>query len=81
MAKHPSHLDDAQPRGRSAAKQPHGGRVQDYLAGLDYPAPRTKLIAVANENGAPPEVLAELQRLPETADFRSAEDVDRAFPG
>jgi hypothetical protein len=79
MAHSHSHLDPAQPRGRGAGKQPHGGRVQDYLDGIDYPAPRTKLIAIANENGAPPEVIAEIQRLPESVDFRSQEDVDQAF--
>jgi hypothetical protein len=45
--------------------------LERALAGLDYPAPRGKLIEVAKSNNAPREVIELLLRLPETADFHN----------
>ena len=49
------------------------------LRGLDFPAPRNKLIAKAIENQASPDVVARIRELPETADFLSPADVRKAF--
>jgi Protein of unknown function (DUF2795) len=49
------------------------------LRGLDYPAPRNKLIATALENGASREVIDRLHELSETADFRNAEQLQSAL--
>jgi hypothetical protein len=53
--------------------------LENALRGLDFPAPRNKLIAKAIENQAPPEVIARIREVPETADFLTAEDVRKAF--
>lgn len=53
--------------------------VLKYLEGMDYPAPRNKLIAVAYEHAAPQAVVDALRRLPETADFRAPNEVARAL--
>lgn len=37
--------------------------VQKHLAGLDYPAKKDELIATAEQNGAPQEVIEALQAL------------------
>ena len=47
----------------------HNEALERALAGLDYPAPRGKLIELAKSNNAPREVLERLLQLPETADF------------
>jgi hypothetical protein len=44
-------------------------RIVDALRGLDFPAPRNKLISTALQNGAGQEVLDLPQQFPETADF------------
>jgi hypothetical protein len=44
--------------------------LERALAGLDYPAPRNKLVELAKTNNAPPEVIDRLLQLPEAADFR-----------
>ena len=49
------------------------------LRGLDFPAPRNKLIAKAIENQAPLEVIARIRELPETSDFLRPEDLTRAL--
>ena len=54
-------------------------RLEYALRGLDYPAPRNKLVAMALENGAPRDVLDRLNALPETADFLNAEELRKAL--
>lgn len=53
--------------------------LEAALRGLDYPAPRNKLVAKAVENGASPATLARILELPETADFLNAEALRRAL--
>ena len=53
----PRHLDDNE-------------ALERALTGLDYPAPRNKLVELAKSNNAPRAVIERLLRLPETADFR-----------
>jgi hypothetical protein len=53
--------------------------LEAALRGLDYPAPRSKLVTVANLNDAPPEVVARLLELPETADFVNEEQLRDAL--
>ena len=43
--------------------------LEQALRGLDYPAPRAKLITKALENGASSAVIRRLEEFPETADF------------
>jgi len=54
-------------------------QLVDSLRGLDYPAPRNKLVSQALENGAPPEVIDRLLELPETADFLNEEELRRGL--
>jgi hypothetical protein len=42
-----------------------GGNLQSYLRGVDYPATRDELLEVAEENGAPDEILDALEDLPD----------------
>ena len=49
--------------------------LEAALRGLDYPAPRAKLLSVAILNGASPEVIERLLALPETADFLNEEQL------
>lgn len=65
----------------SRAADPQPADVLEYLQGMDYPAPRNKLIAAAYEHRAPQTVVDILQRLPETADFRAPQDLERALKG
>lgn len=53
--------------------------LEEALRGLDYPAPRGKLVATALSNGASREVIARLLELPETADFIDEEALYRAL--
>jgi hypothetical protein len=53
--------------------------LEAALRGLDYPAPRNKLVATAIENGASAETLGRLLELPETADFLNEEELRRAL--
>ena len=43
--------------------------LERALAGLDYPAPRNKLMNKALENRAPRSVIDRILELPETSDF------------
>jgi hypothetical protein len=52
--------------------------LQKHLKGVDYPASKENLIAAAQENGAPREVLDVLRRLPGD-EFDSPADVMKAF--
>lgn len=49
--------------------------LEDALRGLDYPAPRAKLIERALANDASPAVIRRLNELPETADFVNEEQL------
>lgn len=49
--------------------------IQAALQGLDYPAPRSKLLSVAAINGASQQAMKRLLELPETADFLNEEEL------
>ena len=51
--------------------------MEAALRGLDYPAPRAKLLSIAYLNGASPEVVSRLMERPETADFINEEQLLR----
>jgi hypothetical protein len=53
--------------------------IEEALAGLDYPAPRGKLIEKALENNASRAVIDRLLELPETADFRDEDALRQAI--
>jgi hypothetical protein len=53
--------------------------LEDALRGLDYPAPRSKLVAKAFENGASRAAIARILELPETADFLNEEQLHRVL--
>ena len=53
--------------------------LEDALRGLDYPAPRAKLVTIARTNGASPEALRRILELPETADFVNEEELRRTL--
>ena len=53
--------------------------LEAALRGLDYPAPRNKLVAKALENRASAAALGRLLELPETADFLNADELRRAL--
>lgn len=52
--------------------------VQKHLAGIDYPAGKDELIATAESNGAPQEVIEALQQM-DGAEFESPDDVQDAL--
>ena len=51
--------------------------LERALHGLDYPAPRAKLLTVAALNGASDDVLRRIKELPETADFINEDQLRR----
>jgi hypothetical protein len=53
--------------------------LEQALRGLDYPAPRNKLIEMAKINNASRHVIERLQELPETADFQNADRLREAL--
>lgn len=53
--------------------------LENALRGLDFPAPRNKLVAKALENRAPLEVVERIRQLPETADFLSPDELSEAL--
>ena len=53
--------------------------LHDALRGLDFPAPRNKLIAKALENGAAADVINRIRQLPETADFHNPAELEDAL--
>jgi hypothetical protein len=53
--------------------------LKEALRGLDYPAPRNKLLMRAFENDAPPAVIDRIRALPETADFLNEEQLRQEF--
>ena len=60
-------------------KQPTTNELEAALQGLDYPAPRAKLLSIAYQNGASPEVVNRLLELPETADFLNEDELRRTL--
>jgi hypothetical protein len=56
---------------------PNNKDLEEALRGLDYPAPRAKLVSVALANGASAETVGRLLELPETADFLNEEQLHR----
>ena len=53
--------------------------LEAAFRGLDYPAPRAKLLSIAYENGATPAVIDRILALPETADFLNEDALRRTF--
>jgi hypothetical protein len=53
--------------------------LERALSGLDYPAPRNKLITKARENRAPQAVIDRLLTFPETADFHNEAELRDAL--
>jgi len=58
---------------------PTAEELEAALQGLDYPAPRAKLVTVAALNHASPEVVNRILELPETADFVNEEQLHQAL--
>ena len=52
--------------------------VQRHLSGVDYPVKKDELIATAERNGAPQEVIEALQALGQE-DFEDPDDVQAAL--
>lgn len=52
--------------------------LQDYLAGVSYPASKDDLISIARRNCAPDEVMDAIGRLPQDK-FRGPQEVHRAY--
>lgn len=53
--------------------------LEAAFRGLDYPAPRAKLLSLADANGAAPAVIERILELPETADFINEDALRRTF--
>lgn len=53
--------------------------LEAAFRGLDYPAPRAKLLSIADANGAAPAVIERILALPETADFIDEDALRRTF--
>ena len=51
-------------------------RIQEYLAGIEYPATKDQLISHAREHEAPEAVIAFMERLPKR-NYRSATEVSQ----
>lgn len=52
--------------------------VQKYLKGMNYPAKKQDLVNQAKKNGAPEEVMQELQQFP-NQEFSGPQDVMKAY--
>jgi hypothetical protein len=53
--------------------------LESAFRGLDYPAPRAKLLSVAYQNGAASSVVDRILDLPETADFLNEDALRQTF--
>ena len=53
--------------------------LEAAFRGLDYPAPRAKLLTFAYQNGAAAAVVDRILELPETADFLSEDALRQTF--
>jgi hypothetical protein len=63
----------------TTSRSPTTKELEAALHGLDYPAPRAKLLSVAHLNGASPAVISRILELPETADFLNEEALRRTL--
>ena len=52
--------------------------IQNYLKGVNYPASKQDLVSRARQNGAPDNVVQNIQRLP-TERFSGPQDIMKAF--
>jgi hypothetical protein len=52
--------------------------VQKHLSGIDYPASKDEVIATAESNGAPQEIIEALQQMDET-EFDGPDDVQASL--
>jgi hypothetical protein len=59
--------------------KPTPEQLEAAFQGLDYPAPRAKLLTIAHLNGAPAVVVNRILELPETADFLNEDALRRTF--
>lgn len=58
--------------------QPNPVQMQKFLGGVDYPCSRDDLVQYARSNGAPDDVLQQLQELPEQT-YNGPDDVSGAY--
>ncbi|MDO8583820.1 MAG: DUF2795 domain-containing protein [bacterium] len=56
------------------------GEVQKYLKGVEYPARKEDLVNKAQEEGAPKEVIDEINRMPGN-EFNSPADLMKGYGG
>ncbi|MGH9242089.1 MAG: DUF2795 domain-containing protein [Vicinamibacterales bacterium] len=61
------------------SKAPTLEELEAAFQGVDYPAPRAKLLTIAHLNGASPAVIDRILELPETADFLNEDALRRTF--
>ena len=61
------------------SKRPTPQELEAAFEGLDYPAPRAKLLTIAHLNGASAAVINRILELPETADFLNEDALRRTF--
>jgi hypothetical protein len=59
--------------------RPMREELEAAFQGLDYPAPRAKLLTIAHLNGASAAVVNRILELPETADFLNEDALRRTF--
>jgi len=59
--------------------RPMPEELKAAFQGLDYPAPRAKLLTIAHLNGASAAVVNRILELPETADFLNEDALRRTF--
>ena len=59
--------------------RPTPEELEAAFHGLDYPAPRAKLLTIAHLNGASQAVVDRILALPETADFLNEDALRRTF--
>jgi len=52
--------------------------VQKHLSGIEYPASKDEVVATAESNGAPQEIIEALQNM-DAADFDGPDDVQAAL--
>jgi hypothetical protein len=52
--------------------------VLGFISTIPYPARKDQVVHAARRNGAPNEIVEELQRIPQT-DFQTAQDVLEAY--
>ncbi len=72
----------AREEGKRGMSTGHGevspASLQKYLAGIDYPADKQKLMNTARDHNAPDTIMDVIRRLPDR-EFNGPTDVSRAF--